>query len=679
VAELPQLLVESVQLLQGSQTSLGAPGDVAAAARALFPGGDRMTVYPYRQTLDITTEVGLTATAVTGTSNFTCNKLTYSPPITTVALATRLCRMAGIATRLRGWEAANPAREITFLPLTNLPFRITERYDILFAVHNYSLPSGNPEPGWQNDGDITGVTATSPVTGGPFVAITSRTRPVTAAAHEFGHALSAPHADIAGGCGGNQNGQVGEPWPTDNTGRLQGTKFFDGTPTVDGVGATLFDLMSYCADLADTSLASPGDAWISPFNWNRFFARLRSFGGRVGFGPRPRTISAVGARAASPRATSTGLALAYGAVGTEGGRIERIVPPDRALAVPASDPASAVHLRSLDAAGRVLLDAGVSVSPLTDVPAAAGGTFTGPVAARAAVVELVRDGAVVDRRARSRAPRVRLSTPTARTRVGGGRASALVVRWSASDPDGDPLSATVEYSSDDGRNWRTLFDGTDRGSARLPGRYLEGSRQARVRLRVSDGFAEGSATSARFRADGTPPTARILSPRSGDRIVAGDVVALAATAFDDRHVALGGSALTWFAGRRRLGTGNALGVRLHPGRVTLRLAARDRTGRRVVRSLAVRVEARRQRLVTFAFPRVVRAGARTVTGRIATAAAATFAAAGRRYAVGPRARRVVLALPRRPRAGLLRVAFTLTPRARDVAGRVRGIIEVVRP
>ena len=57
-------------------------------------------------------------------------------------------------------------------------------------------------------------------------------RPLTAAAHELGHVYSAPHAErdtnpdpaIDTGCGGDTNGQVGEAWPPDNRGRLQGVK-----------------------------------------------------------------------------------------------------------------------------------------------------------------------------------------------------------------------------------------------------------------------------------------------------------------------------------------------------------------------------------------------------------------------------------------------------------------------
>ena len=75
-------------------------------------------------------------------------------------------------------------------------------------------------------------------------------RPLTAAAHELGHALGLPHADsyfAPGTCGGNSNGQVGEQWLPDGRGRLQGVAF-DRAVRVDAglntAATALYDLMS---------------------------------------------------------------------------------------------------------------------------------------------------------------------------------------------------------------------------------------------------------------------------------------------------------------------------------------------------------------------------------------------------------------------------------------------------
>lgn len=685
VQHFPQLLIGSIQLPRDNQGSLASPQTILGPVRALFPGGPRMVVLPYRATLDITTEAGLTATAVAGSNpmSWRCNGLTYSAPDFTAAQATRACRSTAVSARVRQWVTDNPARELTVdgFPPT---FRVAERYDLLLAAHDYTTPNGNREPGWQSNGDITGVSTTAPTDGAPYLTANSVTRPLTAAGHEFGHALTAPHADTS--CGGNDDGQAAEAWPPDERGRLQGTKFVQpglkriSRVIVDDPFNQLFDLMSYCANNTDTSYADAGDAWLSARNWNRFRVRLAEFGRRVGMGARPRTITfrSAGAAAAQARRPRGSSPLATGMVGPGGGRLVRMLRPDPERTDPPADPSSPVRLRSLDAAGAVLLEAGVRVAESSSLPRGSGGTFVGAVAPGAAAVELVRDGAVLDALRRSAAPRVRLLAPRRGARVRAGGKDGVTVRWAASDADGQPLWATVQFSPDDGRSWRTVLDGPSRGSARVPGRYLEGTRRGRVRVTISDGFTEARAVSPPFRADGTRPVGQISRPEAGDPLVAGQRLLFAGSAFDDRDVALRGRSLRWYVGRRALGTGERVAARLGAGRHTVRLVAVDRLGRRTVVRRRIRVQTRILRLLRLSFPPVVPRGARTVSGTIRVSAPATLVAGQRRYRLGERSRRVTLALPSRPRTGLVRARYVLRARGRDVRRTVRGTVEVVR-
>ena len=677
--DTPQVVINSVQLTRTGQTSLTAPASILSAAQQLFPGGPRLKILPYQATLDISTEAGLNATQIPGSSppSFRCNGQTYAPPtFTTAAVATRTCRWLAIDARLLAWTAQNPARELEVTaPSLGGPgnVRLTERYDLLLAAHDYNLPSGNPEPGWQVNGDISGVSPITPTNTAPYFTVNSRVRPLTAAAHELGHALTAPHADQT--CGGG-----GEGWAPDNRGRLAGTKYVQGNAfrsgfaEVDDPVLQLFDLMSYCADNADTSYRDGGNAWLSPRNWTRLFSTLRAFGSREGYGDRPRAIlgSATARAAQAPR---PGGPVAVGSVGPAGGLITRLLPADRERSAIVSVDGSNVRLRSLDGSGQILLDAGVEVRPGSESAPGSGGVFAGPVADGAAAVELVRDGAVLHTLRRGAAPRVRLDAPRRGARV----ARTLSVRWRASDPDSEALMASVQFSADGGRNWRTVYDGPSTGAARVPGRFLQGTRNARVRVGVSDGFSETRATSGRFRVAGTRPVVRIISPASGDPLVAGERVLLVGTAFDDRGTSLRGRALRWFAGRRALGRGARRAVLLRPGRTDLRLVARDRLGRRSTARLRVRVEPKRLRILRLRFPQVVRAGARRVSGTIRVSGAATLRSRRTTYRLGSRPRRITLALPRSPRAGLVRARFTLNPRGRDTAGRIRGTVEVVRP
>ena len=362
-----------------------------------------------------------------------------------------------------------------------------------------------------------------------------------------------------------------------------------------------------------------------------------------------------------------------GSVGPGGARLSRAVPADPDNLVPPPDGASALRVRTVDAGGQPLGEVGARVEPLHTH----GGfvaTFAAPVPTGTAAVELLSDGMVVDRLARSRPPTLRVLAPRRGTRVD----RTLRVRWTARDPDGDALWATVEYAPNGASGWRTVHTGPSTGRADIRGGAIrQASRRGRVRVTVNDAaFGQARATSGAFEAAGAPPTVRIRRPEGSERLQAGQVL-LVGSALDEVQRRLRGRSLTWFAGSERLGTGERLRAVLPAGRVTLRLRARDTRGRvtTAVRRLNVaRVALRLRALRT---PERVRRGARGVPITVGTSVTATLRAAGRSYEVGPRAQRIVLRLPVRPRVGVLRVPFTITaPGVRRPA--VRETIIVLR-
>jgi hypothetical protein len=289
---------------------------------------------------------------------------------------------------------------------------------------------------------------------------------------------------------------------------------------------------------------------------------------------------------------------------------------------------------------------------------------------------LVHDGRVLDRLSRSRSPAVKLRSPGRGTRVGS--KGELTVRWQASDPDGDALNATIDFSADNGRTWRTVYDGPSMGRASLPGSFLAGSKRARIRLGISDGFSQRRATSRPFVAQGTRPRVQILSPQTAALVRSGERTLLTGSAFDDLDRQLPGKALTWFAGKKRLGSGRQLRVRLPLGARRLALVARDRTGRKGTSRLPLRVEAPRLRIVDLDVPLKVSRKARTVTVQIKTSAAAVVNAARRRFRVGTKRTKLTIPLPARPAVGVLRIPFKLSPSSRAVQGKVKGTFSVAR-
>ncbi len=265
------------------------------------------------------------------------------------------------------------------------------------------------------------------------------------------------------------------------------------------------------------------------------------------------------------------------------------------------------------------------------------------------------------------------------TEPGTARSNITQVRWRASDPDGGgALEASVDFSADGGRTWRTVHSGADAGAASIPLAMLTGSRRARVRVNVNDGFAQTTVRSAAIRVPGTKPRVRIVAPSPRETVRTGERVTLAGSAVDDAGRTLTGSSLTWFSGSRRLGSGARLRTLLGRATRSVRLVARDRNGLTATAAFALRVTAPPLRLESVQVPRRVGRGARSMRVRIRTSAPATLVAGGRRYRLGRAASTVVVKLPRRPAVGILSVAFRIAPRGAGASGTVTGRFSTAR-
>lgn len=464
---------------------------------------------------------------------------------------------------------------------------------------------------------------------GQGFSVAEANRPRTSVAHEMFHAYGRNHASW--NCGGGTGGQVGDLWPPDQKGHIQGVGFdFRGSaPTAMVPGATLpaggaggvsgllpryYDFMSYCFE-------GEGSTWNSVRGWNETLAELLAFQVLRG---RSKLFGAAG-----PRLRVRGYTRGAGVV------ITSVKPAAGEPLKP--DPASPYRLVARDAGGRVVAELGMRASPVEGADTV---LVRADVPASAASVDIVRDGAVLARRARSaRAPTVDVRAP----RVG---RRNLTVRWRARDADGDRLAARIDYSRDGGRSWRTVFDGPSTGRATLPGSLFAASGRARVRVRVSDGFNEAAGRSRAFRAVGRPPSVRILSPGRGHRTMSDARPYLEGEAYDDAGNRLSGRRLQWFAGRTRLGSGSTPSVAgLPAGTRRIRLVATDGRGRRASAAVRVRVAAATPQFLRLDAPASLPAGARRLTLTVASSVRATLQVGGRRVAVGRAARRVTVRVP----------------------------------
>lgn len=472
-------------------------------------------------------------------------------------------------------------------------------------------------------------------------------RPLGTVAHELQHAFGRPHAGQS--CQDTRPGdpQEGEAWPPDDTGRLHGIGIDPRTGSGKGRGphaiiaegatgspAQLYDLMSYCMGAEVNGWISPR-GWAALHNWRRPMSAARSGSGPIG----PQASRPTGFPASQDAGTSAdGRALRVTATEAEDGKL------GISAVSPAADPAtpaarSPYVLEALDADNAVLATA---IAAADQLSSSGGRIVSGTVPAPPGTTHIYlhhgNEAAVWYGSAA--APKVRLTRPAKGAKV---TARNAVIRWRQSDPDGGDLTARVLYSADGGRRWQGIYIGpAATGRATVPRRLLTGSRRARVRVIVDDSFNQAATTSGRFTVRPSPPTVRITDPLPGVRIGADATLQLRG----EGHRADGGPlparALRWSEGRRRLGRGEAVTVGgLRPGRRVITLAARSGglTGRA---RITVRVRAVKPAFLRLDAPGRLSRRARKATLRVASTVSAALKIGGRRYRVGPKARRITV-------------------------------------
>ena len=174
-------------------------------------------------------------------------------------------------------------------------------------------------------------------------------------------------------------------------------------------------------------------------------------------------------------------------------------------------------------------------------------------------------------------PQVEIKTPTGGETLDG---DAIDVSWTASDPDGDALAFTVQFSADGGQNWTTVEQNVRERSARIDHFDLTGSATAMFRVLATDGIHTTVAASKMFALTGRSPVVEIVSPESDTAVVAGQTVTFAAFAYDPDNGEVADENVSWTSSiDGSLGTGLELHVtKLSLGDHTIRVAVKDDAG-----------------------------------------------------------------------------------------------------
>lgn len=160
-------------------------------------------------------------------------------------------------------------------------------------------------------------------------------------------------------------------------------------------------------------------------------------------------------------------------------------------------------------------------------------------------------------------------------------AESLHARWTAFDPDGDPLIFTLQYSADNGATWLSLLTGLSSGEITLSTAKLPASNQARLRVLAGDGVLTTPAVSEAFTVAPHAPQAVIGGLIEGERLEYGAERLVQGLISDPEDLSLDGSQMVWrLSGPASLVvTGTQLSLaNLPPGSYELSLSGTDSGG-----------------------------------------------------------------------------------------------------
>jgi hypothetical protein len=447
--------------------------------------------------------------------------------------------------------------------------RDEKNHQVLSALEDWANNGPQPQPEGIlgiTDQDLGNETGDLPAA----EAVVNGNRPVTDVDHEIGHMLGLVHASYD--CGGGANGQHAESWPPDQHGYIDSIGLdITGIPpftVVAGPGGPqdtrctgqnplqcggsqpqqYFDFMSYCANSStnpnsDGTLGS-SDAWVSARNWDQMAGFLSSLG--EGTGGTARLRGALVHQPATPNVMRV-LGFTDPADGTH----ITLVDPTPSAA-PLLGTRSGFTVVAVNGAGTVTASAplyaqqshtdgvGGSAELQGALPLGAGTT--------AAKLEVTHAGQVVATLPR---PAVKpVLTLTGSVPAGTCAGSKTNVNWDVTDSTRLHLTAAVDFSADGGTTWREVYDGPaviagPAGGATIPRTLLTTTKQAELRVRVSDGYNQVSANSAQFCVAPAAPTVTIST--AADQLTPGGMLALSGSAFDDNRTPITGKLLTWRA------------------------------------------------------------------------------------------------------------------------------------
>jgi hypothetical protein len=178
-----------------------------------------------------------------------------------------------------------------------------------------------------------------------------------------------------------------------------------------------------------------------------------------------------------------------------------------------------------------------------------------------------------------------------------------VVKWSASDKDGDRLSFTLQYSLDKGRSWKPMSGrlaaavkqddvySFEVDTSTLPAGSDRLNPTSLVRVIATDGYNTSRDDSELFFVTPNPPQANIAAPTDESVHLPGEMITFQGSAQDEEDGPIPEGQLFWSYDGTPFGTGSEIKAALPEGTHDVELTAVDSDDQQGMDSITVTVVA----------------------------------------------------------------------------------------
>jgi len=264
-----------------------------------------------------------------------------------------------------------------------------------------------------------------------------------------------------------------------------------------------------------------------------------------------------------------------------------------------SQPSPEFELRVGDARGENLSHSALRVIEISSEGGTRASMFFNivnlPTTASRLDVVAINGSTLISRSAGPGVPTVKITSPQKKTKI----KSSLTIKWTATDPDNDPLVFSVRYSPNKGHTWHRLGSMISGRSLDINTTDLAGGAETLIQVIASDGIHTATATAGPFEIRRHAPKAFILERDSREpslhspvTLLQSDVMSLHGIGYDPEDGPLAPATLNWkLTGQvKAAGNGALFQVEgLPPGRFVATLSAQDSDGNRTHTKAAVTV------------------------------------------------------------------------------------------